>query len=280
MSHKASHWLAEIPASLINASAFRVLFHLCDAHNSKRPPLEACFPQHKLLLEATGLSNGGLNNALNALEAVGLMRRVRTCDETGKRRNYYILGCDFDLLKEQSPNYGDTGNSNLEGDQTPFCEGPNSSSVEFHIEAEPVKEPVKEPVTREDALPLFSETQNLPAIIPPKVPDLFAEFWDAYPKCPRKTDKPKAKALFDRIIAGKHHGIGKTSAQTIIDGLRRYARTSPDPQYVPLPTTWLNGERWTQFAPDSEQLDPERARLRAITANALAAMRPAIGRPS
>lgn len=130
----------------------------------------------------------------------------------------------------------------------------------------------------EGQLSLLTETPNLPAIIPTAEPDLFTEFWEAYPKCPRKTDKPKAKALFDRIIAGKHHGIGKTAAQTIIDGLRRYASTQPDPQYVPLPTTWLNGERWTQFAPDAEEIDPERARLRAITANALAATRPMLPR--
>ena len=65
MSHKASHWLATIPADAINASAFRVLFHLCDAHNSQRDPETACFPSQEKLRASTGLSNGGLNNALN-----------------------------------------------------------------------------------------------------------------------------------------------------------------------------------------------------------------------
>jgi len=72
MSHKASNWLATIPAEAINAGAFRVLFHLCDAHNSLRDPETACFPSQERLRAATGLSNGGLNNALNALEGAAL----------------------------------------------------------------------------------------------------------------------------------------------------------------------------------------------------------------
>ena len=97
MSHKASHWLAEIPPALLKDSDFRVLFHLCDAHNSKRDPQTACFPGQALLREATGLSNGGLNNALNRIEGAGLMRRRRTRNLDGtKGPTYYILGCDFD----------------------------------------------------------------------------------------------------------------------------------------------------------------------------------------
>lgn len=119
---------------------------------------------------------------------------------------------------------------------------------------------------------------NLPAIIPQPAPDLFAEFWEAYPKCPRKTDRPKAKALFEKIIAGKHAAIGKTDGAEIVQAVRRYASTNPDPQYVPLPTTWLNGERWTQFQTEAQAEDPDvaaqRARLRAITENARAANQP------
>ena len=75
MSHRASTWLAELPPEIINNGAFRVLFHLCNAHNSRRAPHEACFPNQETLREVTGLSNGGLNNALNAIEKAGLMRR-------------------------------------------------------------------------------------------------------------------------------------------------------------------------------------------------------------
>lgn len=107
MSHKASHWLAEIPPSMLKDSDFRVLFHLCDAHNSTLPPDRACFPGQARLREVTGLSNGGLNNALNRIEAAGLMvrRRTRVADGT-KGPTYYILGCDADIA-QPSPKNGD-----------------------------------------------------------------------------------------------------------------------------------------------------------------------------
>ncbi|WP_323775612.1 hypothetical protein [Leisingera sp.] len=97
MSHRASHWLSDIPAESVTHGAFRVMFHLCDAHNSKRPPETACFPSQALLMKATGLSNSGLNKVLNQLEADGLLRRRRTRNADGTQGpTYYILGCDFE----------------------------------------------------------------------------------------------------------------------------------------------------------------------------------------
>lgn len=136
----------------------------------------------------------------------------------------------------------------------------------------PSLEPSLEPSnTREAAPALFSDLPKRDEV------DRFPEFWAAYPKCQRKVDRPKALALFNRITAGKHGVIAKTDAGTIIDGLRRYAATNPDPAYIPLPTTWLNGERWTQFQTEAQAEDPEvaayRARMRRIIEEAEAAKR-------
>ncbi len=107
MSHKASFWLATIPPEAISPHAFRVLFHLCDAHNDMRPPELACFPGQERLRERTGLSNGGLNNSLNALEKAGLIRRRRTRAADGRKGpTYYILGCD-DVQIPPAPSDGD-----------------------------------------------------------------------------------------------------------------------------------------------------------------------------
>lgn len=161
MSHKASHWLATIPADAINASAFRVLFHLCDAHNSQRDPETACFPSQEKLRASTGLSNGGLNNALNALEAANLIRRRRTRNADGTRGpTYYILGCDRDLTQEPSPRNGDGAEGGNPGG--PACgravdksaaisksgpePSPNRGVSQLHAGGDkPVKEPIKEP---------------------------------------------------------------------------------------------------------------------------------------
>lgn len=112
MSHKASSWLAEIPAASLSGAEFRVLFHLCDAHNSKRDAETACFPSQERLREATGLSNGGLNNALNSLEAAGFIRRIRkTVPGSAVQRTYYILGFDLPPPQEQTPENGVGANS-------------------------------------------------------------------------------------------------------------------------------------------------------------------------
>lgn len=116
------------------------------------------------------------------------------------------------------------------------------------------KEKPKAPLPPEGELALFSadpekQKQEGKQETEPEDPSArFEELWAAYPNAPRKTDKPKARAAFASIVSGKHKQVPKTDAATIIAGLRAYAATSPDPQFVPLPTTWLNGARWEAFA--------------------------------
>lgn len=81
----------------------------------------------------------------------------------------------------------------------------------------------------------------------PEVASAFDRFWAAYPAGPRKTDKPKARVLFEAICAGKHKGIPKTDPETIIAGAVAYAATGPG-EYLKMPTGWLNGARWEQDA--------------------------------
>jgi hypothetical protein len=99
-------------------------------------------------------------------------------------------------------------------------------------------EPSLEPSNVRESLFQGMEDQ----IEPPK--DRFEDFWAAYPKCDRKTDKPKARELFYSIVMGRNKKISKTDAETIINGIKGYAATDPDPKYIPMPTTWLNGARW------------------------------------
>lgn len=179
MSHKASHWLATIPAKAISASAFRVLFHLCDAHNSQRDPETACFPSQEKLREATGLSNGGLNNALNALERANLIRRRRTRNADGTRGpTYYILGCDVDLTKAPPPQNGDGEKARKSCDQDVEAEGKKSASISksrakpspnrglnhLHLGGD---EPVKEPVKKEPVIARARARPAAPVEMPP-----------------------------------------------------------------------------------------------------------------
>ena len=134
MSHKASAWLFELPPKAMSHAEFRVMCHLCDAHNSKRDPATACFPSQERLQLATGMSNGGLNNSLNVLERAGFIRRIRGTDPgTPSRRTYYILGFDLDNPQEQTPLSGVCANSTFDGANSSF-QGGKLHSVETNLE--------------------------------------------------------------------------------------------------------------------------------------------------
>jgi len=65
----------------------------------------------------------------------------------------------------------------------------------------------------------------------------FEDFWSI---CPRKTAKGSARKAWVKAIK-------TTSPETIIDGMKVYAKTAigTDPQYIAHPATWLNAERWS-----------------------------------
>lgn len=68
-------------------------------------------------------------------------------------------------------------------------------------------------------------------------PDRFEEFWAAYP---RRSDKGHARTAYAKALR-------KTDVESLILGAKKYAAAvaSTDPKFIALPTTWLNGERWT-----------------------------------
>jgi len=72
----------------------------------------------------------------------------------------------------------------------------------------------------------------------------FDEFWEIYPK---KQDKAKAKEKF--ITKAK-----QTDPELILIGAKNFTdwclRNEKEPQYIPMPTTWLNGERWNDVLVD------------------------------
>lgn len=65
----------------------------------------------------------------------------------------------------------------------------------------------------------------------------FESFWEIYPK---HQDKKKAKQKFLRLCTDEK------KYQEIMDGLRNVLPVwaKKDTKYIPMPTTWLNGERW------------------------------------
>lgn len=65
-------------------------------------------------------------------------------------------------------------------------------------------------------------------------PEGFAEFWAIYP---RREGKRKAAQAFRAALK-------RADLQAILEGAKRYADVPREPQYVAMPTTWLNADRW------------------------------------
>lgn len=85
---------------------------------------------------------------------------------------------------------------------------------------------------------------------PPKPPtggaladQAFEDFWIAFP-AGRKQAKAEARDAFRRIVTGRHRKGLRATAATLIAAAARYAASAPDPEYTPMPSTWLNGGRW------------------------------------
>jgi hypothetical protein len=119
----------------------------------------------------------------------------------------------------------------------------------------PIRRAILKENQKEETQGFFDEVQEAEK---PK-DDGFNDFWAAYPACQRKTGKPQAHQAWCRIIAGKAKEIPKTDAAVIIEAVKRFAASGADPQFIPLPTTWLNGARWDQFPAVSEVSKPGRS---------------------
>lgn len=71
----------------------------------------------------------------------------------------------------------------------------------------------------------------------------FEDFWRAFPEG-RKQAKGEARDTFRKIVLGRHRKGLRAKAETLIAAAARYAASKPDPDFTPMPTTWLNGGRW------------------------------------
>jgi hypothetical protein len=85
----------------------------------------------------------------------------------------------------------------------------------------------------------------------------FDEFWKAYP---RKTNKGFARKVFDKL---KVDDAMLTKMIQAIYAQNKTVWKDKDQQYIPHPSTWLNGERWDDeiVAKPMSASDREKARI-------------------
>lgn len=89
-----------------------------------------------------------------------------------------------------------------------------------------------------DLTPMLAEASNLDAA--------FAEFWSHYP---RKAAKIAAAKKFRIVVQS-----GQATAEELIEGAKRWAawtaEKATEPEFIRLPTTWLNQGSWAD-GPDA-----------------------------
>lgn len=253
MSHKATNWA--ISQRGLEPATKVLLWHLADRHNKDTG---RCDPSQDRLADDCEMSRATVNRHLKKLEDVGLIQRVQRTNPTTKRQEstFYLLAMDHDLsvshidTRPLSSRVSNEGRAVSQMEREP-CLNSVSQFETLTLGLNQEEEPGREP-TPDGAGSLFSAmeedqpsgTTDGSSPSAEKQEDPFEIFWKEFPPG-RKTDKPKARKLFWSIVQGTSKTLTKATTDQLIDGAKRFARSEPDPQYTPMPTTWLNGERWT-----------------------------------
>jgi hypothetical protein len=145
-------------------------------------------------------------------------------------------------------------------DSAPTLPAFQQGNPSLNQEREPSIEPKEEAPRVRSAFvaDLFTTDRELPPEPIDPIPEpavgsdddpAFAGFWAAYP---RKDDKGHARKAWIKARA-------KALGEEIVIGCQGY-RFDDNPRFVPLPATWLNGERWLAAA-EADTFDPV---LRAV----------------
>lgn len=187
------------------------------------------------LIEDTRLSEHQVKRCLKKLREVGYLesKRVSPYDPTQMFRLVVCEECAETDVKVKS--------TDTIGSQTP-----------------PVREDSTDTVGPESpALPLTKNSREL-SKNPPISPNAFDEFWTAYP---RKEGKGQARPAFNR--AEKKVGAAVIIAATV--EYRQWCESEgKEKRFIPMPSTWLNGERWSDERVSTQEPDRMQGHLAHI----------------
>jgi hypothetical protein len=114
----------------------------------------------------------------------------------------------------------------------------------FVTPSTPLQPQVSTPITASELpIELPKRTANTLSAAP-RDDDAFTRFWAAYPKRVKRKDATRA---FAKAVSNGH------PAELLTAEARRWAELwaaeQREQKYIPDPTTWLNGERWTDAPP-------------------------------
>lgn len=216
MSIPALNWAIQQQAG--SPAAKLVLLLIADRADERH----SCWPSQNRLADESEQSVKSVQRHIKALVRLGLLR-VERREAAGQYRatNRYIL--PVDETRRQSDAQPETRRQTDElGDKS----GQNYTS------------------------PVSHEPPVEPSLLNPKVIQAqFDDFWEVYP---RKIGKGQARRAWTKAVKD-------TDPSVILAGAREFyqwcVRDRTETQFIPHPSTWLNGERWL----DERRTDPQPA---------------------
>lgn len=245
-------YFAVIPESVLYADVsaqavrlYAVLDRFADQHRR-------CFPGRRRLADLHRSSPATVDRAAAELVVAGLVTITPRFTPDGDRSsNLYEL-------KASSPAVGVSSRAVHPSSPAadPLITGDETPSSPVMREPESVDpEPVEENTLAAEATPLL--------------PVGFDAFWATYP---RRVSKPDARRAWAKALRNG------TSDFTILDGAKRWAshweHERTDPQFIPYPSTWLNGQRWNDACPAASKTRADKGNEDTSTVAAMFATEP------
>jgi DNA-binding transcriptional ArsR family regulator len=265
MSNRAITWAYKQTTAAgkpLKGGAKFVLVTLADMADSEH----SCFPSIDQLTELTGIAPATVRQHITDLITAGLLTREARRRRDGSRTsNRYYLDVDGALTatQNQQPESGDG-------------QAPDSRQINRQILEGSKENPQVNPHSSTPVVPTLDLGSEHDTTTHPTVDDLFDAFWTIWP---RKEAKKTARRAFDKALAAARHQLRNAgvplggppsnadAAHLITTAAAWWARCWAEIEHrpidrIPHPSTWLNGERWTDQRPTAEQFTERRTPTR------------------
>ena len=225
-----------LAAKCENATQKAVLFVLANYADEKG----FCFPGIERLTEEACASERTVYRSLDGLYAAKLVRKgppVKT--KNGDGNSYFLT---LSRVKTEPVKLAPSENRTCQ----------NDSQNLSNWQSEPVNMTGEPPSNHQGTTIAHAQSQI--------AQNGFDDFWRAYPK---KKDKAKARKSFEKALK-------KTSLENLIKALEAQKKShdwqKDGGQFIPYPTTWLNGERWEDELEQSQADQGEEERRQKFQA--------------
>lgn len=213
---KVWSWRQAVQKAKLSPTTKLVLYNLSIHMNDAG---DGCYPTTKTQSEATGLSERSVCTHLDLAESAGFI--------VSSRHGFGGLKWARNEYRAAFPNGTEIASAANEGTERRSVHG-----------TEPDDKRALNVVQSNSSIELSKE--NSP--IKPPIPPMFDIFWKAWPDHTRKVDRKKCCVMW------KKRNLDERAVE-IMDGLRRWIGShewaKEKGEFIPMPSTWLNQERWT-----------------------------------